>query len=123
MSAKQEQAAAEVTASQLDVFTARELRNRSGELLRGAGEGRLSLITKHGRPAILAIPFGKRLLDEGLHRTMAVSLFESDLVTLAQGARLANLSLEAFIEMLGELDIPAVDYPAEDLSAELELAR
>lgn len=112
-----------MSASNLDVFTARELRNRSGELLRDAEEGRLSLITKHGRPTILAIPFGKRLLDEGLHRTIAASLFERGLATLAQAARLANLSLEAFVELLGELDIPAVDYPAEELVEELELAR
>jgi prevent-host-death family protein len=38
-----------------DVFTVRDLRNRTGDLMRDAEEGRLSIITKHGRPAILAI--------------------------------------------------------------------
>ena len=32
---------------QFDVFTARELRNRSGELLKDAEDGQISLITKH----------------------------------------------------------------------------
>jgi prevent-host-death family protein len=45
-----------------DVFTVRDLRLRTGDLLRDAEEGKLSIITKHGRPAILAIPFGERLL-------------------------------------------------------------
>ena len=51
--------------TKLDVFSARDLRQRSGELLREAEEGRLSLITKHGRPAILALPFDERLLQHG----------------------------------------------------------
>jgi antitoxin (DNA-binding transcriptional repressor) of toxin-antitoxin stability system len=38
----------------LDVFSVRDLRTRSGDLLRDAELGQLALITKHGRPAILA---------------------------------------------------------------------
>ncbi len=47
----------------LDVFSARDLRNRSGGLLKDAKEGRLSLITKHGHPAALAVPFDAQLLE------------------------------------------------------------
>ena len=49
-----------------DTFSATDLRQRSGELLRSAERGRLSVITKHGRPAILAIPFDDRLLSLGV---------------------------------------------------------
>ena len=48
----------------LDVFSVRDLRNRSGDLLRDAEAGRISLITKHGRPVILAVPFDERLLGQ-----------------------------------------------------------
>ena len=105
-----------------DVFSVRDLRSRSGALLRDAGEGRLAIITKHGRPAILALPFDERLLRQGVARGAALALFEAGLLTLAQSARLAGLSLEEFIELLGELGIPAVDYPAEELADELEAA-
>lgn len=107
----------------LDVFTVRDLRQRSGDLLRDAEEGRLSLITKHGRPAILAVPFDERLLSHGIHRALALHLFEAGQVTLAQGARLAGLPLEAFIELLGQTGIAAVSYPPEDLEDEVEAAR
>lgn len=107
----------------LDVFTVRDLRQRSGELLRDAEQGRLSLITKHGRPAILAIPFDERLLSHGLHHALALHLFEAGQVSLGQGARLAGLSLERFIELLGQTGINAVDYPPEDLVDEVEAAR
>jgi prevent-host-death family protein len=81
-----------------DVFTVRDLRLRTGDLLRDAEEGKLSIITKHGRPAILAIPFGERLLAQGIHRAI-------------------------FIELLGKAGVPAVSYSPEDLTDELEIAR
>jgi predicted HTH domain antitoxin len=107
----------------LDVFTIKELGQRSDELLHAAEQGRLSLITTDGRPAILAIPFNERLLDLGIHRAMAVHLFESGQTTLSQGARLAGLSMEEFMKILGQLGIPVVDYPPEDLEQELEVLR
>jgi prevent-host-death family protein len=106
----------------LDVFSARDLRNKSGELLRDAEAGQISLITKHGKPAILAVPFDERLINQGVHRAMALHLFESHQLTLAQCAKLAGLSLEAFIELLGEVGIPAVDYPPEELEEEMAVA-
>jgi len=60
---------------QLDVFTARDLRNRSGELIKYAEVGQVSLITKHGKPAFLAVPFDKWLVSHGVHRAMALHLF------------------------------------------------
>ncbi len=93
----------------LNVFSARDVRRRSGELLRNAEHGRLALITKHGRPAILAVPFDERLLEVGTHRAMALRLFEQRLVTLAQAARLAAMTPEEFVVLLGAAGIPAVD--------------
>lgn len=91
--------------------------------MQDAERGRLSLITKNGRPVILAVPFDERLLDHGVHRMMALHLFESGQMTLAQSARIAGLSIAEFIELLGLMGIPAVDYPPEDLEKELEAAR
>jgi prevent-host-death family protein len=105
-----------------DVFSARDLRNRSGELLKDAAAGQYSLITKHGKPAILAIPFDGWLLHHGVHRALALHLFASRQLTLAQAAKVADLSLETFIELLGEAGIAAVDYPPEELDDELTVA-
>lgn len=106
----------------LDVFSVRDLRTRSGELLKDAELGQLALITKHGRPAILAVPFDQRLLDQGVHRSLALSLFEQRQLTLAQAAKVAGLSLDGFIDLLGRVGVPAVDYPADELAGELEAA-
>jgi prevent-host-death family protein len=106
----------------LDVFTVRDLRQRSGDLLRDAEEGRLALITKHGRPAFVAVPFDERLLSLGLHRALALNLVESGQMSVARAAKVAGLPLEEFIELLGRNGIPAVDYPPEELEEELTAA-
>ena len=106
----------------LDIFSVRDLRQRSGKLLKDAENGRLALITKHGRPAILAVPFDERLLELGLHRTLALRLFENRHLTLVQSARLAGLSVEEFVVLLGEAGIPVTDYPAEELDEEVGTA-
>ncbi|HEX4495239.1 MAG TPA: UPF0175 family protein [Thermoanaerobaculia bacterium] len=107
----------------LDVFTVKDLSQRSDELFRDAAQGRLSLITKDGRPAILAVPFDERLLDLGIHRAMALNLFESGQATLSQSARVAGLPIVDFLELLSSAGIPAVDYPPEELEQELAVLR
>ena len=84
----------------VDVFTVRDLRERTGKLIRDAEQGKVSLVTKHGRPAFVAIPFDKRLLDLGVQRALAVRLFEEEVVTLPQAAKVAGLPLEDFMDVL-----------------------
>ena len=58
------------------VFSVRDLRLSSSELVREAeGAGQVSIITKQGKPAVLALPFGSRLLDMGLDKDLALALF------------------------------------------------
>ena len=106
----------------LNVFSPRDVRQRSGELLRGAEHGRLAVITKHGRPAILAVPFDERLIEVGIHRALALRLFEQRQATLVQAAKLAALTPEEFIILLDAAGIPAVDYPPEELDDEVGVA-
>ncbi|MFT5189500.1 MAG: prevent-host-death family protein [Verrucomicrobiales bacterium] len=106
--------------STLDVFSARDLRNRSGELLKDAESGNLSVITKHGRPAAIVVPFDTELLALGLPTHLAVRLFDQRLTTLAQASKLAGKSMEEFLEILGASNVDAVDSPPEELGDELD---
>lgn len=103
----------------IEIYTVRELRQRTGDLLRNAESGRLALITKHGRPAFVAVPFDERLLKHGVNKALALHLFQSGQVTLSQAAKITSLSIENFLDLLGEFNIPAVDYPAEELETEV----
>ncbi len=106
----------------LDAFSVRDFRNESGELPRGAEARQISLITNHGKPAILAAPFGVSLINHGVHRAMALHLFESHQLATAQCTRPAGFLLEAFIELLREVGISAVDYSSAELEKEMALA-
>ena len=110
------------TMASIGILSARDLWHRSGELFKDAEEGRLVLITKHGRPSILAVPFDGRLLELGVHRALALHLFERSHATLARAAKLAGVSPEEFVSLLGSAGVPAVDYPPEELDEELGAA-
>ena len=40
--------------------------------------GKVALVTKHGRPVILALPFDDKLLDQGIRVSPAVKLFDDE---------------------------------------------
>ena len=59
----------------------------------------------------MAVPFDHRLRELGVHRTLALRLFEQRHLTLVQAARLAGMAAEEFMRLLREAGVPAVDYP------------
>lgn len=104
----------------MDTFTVRDLREHTGTLIHDAEEGKLSLITKHGRPVFLAVPFTAELLELGLGTALAIKLFQDETITMEKAAKLAGLNIETFIEKLGKLRIPTVNYSTNELDQELE---
>lgn len=103
----------------MQAFSIRELRERSGELSREAEEGRLALITRHGQPLFLSVPFTEDLLQLGVHTTLAVSLFKSGDMTSGRAAKLARMSLPKFLAHLSAQGVDVVDYDPAELEKEL----
>ena len=103
----------------MEMFSIRDLRERTGELVREAEAGRLSIVAKHGRPLFVTVPMDEHLLKEGVAVALAIRLFAEKAVSLGKAAKLAQLSLEDFIARLGALGIAAVDYPPDELDEEL----
>ncbi len=104
----------------VDTFTIRDLRERTGDLARDAENGRLSLITKHGRPLFLALPFTQELLEKGVGFALAMQLFSEGTVTAARAAKIAALPLADFLSDVSMLDLPVVDYDPDEISGELD---
>jgi predicted HTH domain antitoxin len=50
-------------------------------------------------------------------------MYESDVLSLGKAARMAGLSMGAFLDKLGALGIPAVRYASKELSRELTALR
>jgi len=104
----------------MQTFTIRDLRDRTGELVRDAEAGKLSLITKHGQPVFVAVPFDETLLKSGVNVALAIKLFDEETISLGKAARLANMSHSAFIDLLGSMHIPVARYEPGELEKELE---
>ncbi len=101
-------------------FSIRDLRQRSGDLVRDAEGGKLALVTKHGRPILVAVPMSEQLLESGVARALAIKLFEERVLGLGKASRVASLSIEAFVELLATSGIPVVDYSPDELDDELD---
>jgi prevent-host-death family protein len=107
----------------MDAFTVRDLRERTGELIRDAEAGKLSIVTKHGKPVFVAVPLDDRLLDAGLRVALAIKLFDEEVLSLSKAARFAEMSIEAFLDHLGKQGVAVVRYSAEELETELAQMR
>lgn len=104
----------------MHTFTIRELRERSGDLSREAEQGRLSLVTRHGQPLFVSVPFTDDLLQSGVHTALAVSLFKSGEITTARAAKIAQMSLPQFLTHLSMQGIAVVDHDPAELEHELD---
>lgn len=104
----------------METYTVRDLRDRTGELIQGAEAGHLALVTKHGRPVFVALPFDEKLLEQGVHVSLAVKLFDEGVLTQGQAAKVAGLSLADFFAACAARQVPVVRYEPGELEKELE---
>jgi prevent-host-death family protein len=104
----------------MQTFTIRDLRDRTGELVREAEAGHLSVVTKHGQPVFVAVPFDENLLKNGINVALAVRLFDEESISLGKAARLADMSLADFMDHLAQLRIPVARPRPGELERELE---
>jgi len=105
----------------IGVFSVRDLRNHSSRLMKDAEQGHISLITKRGKPTVLAVPFSEQTLRLGIEKDMALELFQTGALTLVKAARIAGVPVVEFMDILSRLEITVVDYPAEELADEVQL--
>ncbi len=103
----------------MQTFTIRDLRDRTSELVRDAEAGKLSIVTKHGQPVFIAVPFDESLLKSGVNTALAVRLFDESRISLGQAVKLAGLSHSGFIDLLGSLHIPVARPEPGEIEQEL----
>ena len=103
----------------VETFNIRDLRNKTGDLVRLAESGQLSLVTKHGHPVFIAVPFDEALIKTGVKVSLAVGLIIDRKVGLAQAARIAGVSPSEMMDILAERQVSLVDYSADEIADEL----
>lgn len=90
----------------METFTVRDLRERTGDLIRGAEEGRLSVITKHGAPVFVAVPFDEILVREGITVALAVHLFDEEQISLGKASATGWHGPRRFHQASGPVEHP-----------------
>ncbi len=67
----------------------------------------------------LTVELPSNISIEEARLLLTVKLFETGKLSLGQAAKLAGFSKKTFIELLGKMGIPVIDYPAEELEREI----
>jgi prevent-host-death family protein len=99
-------------------FAVRDLREHTGELVRNAENHQFSVVSKHGKPLFVALPFDDTMLSSGVAVALADRLVASGELSVAAGAKLAAMPLASYMQHLGSVGHTLLDE-ASDLDAEL----
>jgi prevent-host-death family protein len=106
----------------MEAFAVRDLREHTGELVRNAERGDYSVVSKHGKPLFVALPFNDALLASGVSVALADKLVWQAELSVAAGAKLAGMPYARYLQHLGTLGYSMLD-DAADMTAELAVLR
>lgn len=104
----------------MEAFAVRDLREHTGELVRNAESGQFSVVSKHGRPLFVAMPFTDELLSAGVSVSLADRLVQSGELSTSSGAKLAGMPYARYLQHLGAMGYSLLDDTAR-LDDELAL--
>jgi prevent-host-death family protein len=93
----------------METFAVRDLREHTGELVRNAEGGQLSVVSKHGKPLFVAVPFTEALLAAGVSVALADKLVLSGALSVASGAKLAGMPYARYLQHLGAMGYSLLD--------------
>ena len=71
----------------------------------------------------IEVPEGLPLSDFELRMNLAAKLFDRGLITSGQGAKMADLSKQAFLELLGKYEVSVFQYDMNEVLDDLQTIR
>ena len=102
----------------MQVIGIKELQTNPAKLTKAFQARDYLLITKHGQPLGLAIPFDEGIMDKGLIPWFAIKGFQNGDFSLGQLAKILDKTHHETIRLLDSLGVPIADYDLEeDLAA------
>ena len=103
-------------------FAVRDLREHTGELVRNAESGEYSVVSKHGKPLFVAVPFNDALLMSGVNVALADNLVNRGEISVSVGAKLAMMPYDTYLRHLcqnGYSFMPEENF-SEELASDLK---
>lgn len=105
----------------MHTFNIDDLIRHGAALLKETKGGKMSLLLENSEPVAVVLPFNEALLKEGVRVTLAIKLFDEELVSVGQAAKLAEIPLALFMERCSARGIPVVRYEAGEVEQELRV--
>ena len=97
------------------------LKNNPSEALRSARDDVVVVMNRDQPDAVMiGLQSGKILSEPGARAALATALFRDGGLSLARGARMAQMPLSAFITHVSRLGIPVVSHDASDIPIDLQ---
>jgi prevent-host-death family protein len=103
----------------MESFAIRDLREHTGELVRNAENGQYSIISKHGKPLFVALPFNDAMLEAGVAIALADKLVQTGELSISSAAKLAAMPYALYLQHLGSIGYSMLS--ADDIETELDL--
>ena len=100
-------------------FAIRDLREHTGELVRNAEAGDYSVVSKHGKPLFVAVPFTDALLEAGVHVALADQMVLRGELSVSAAARLARQSYAAYLRHLSAQGYSVIDDAPQAVADDL----
>lgn len=104
----------------MQVIGIKELQTNPAKLTKAFQERDYLLITKHGQPLGLAIPFDEGMMDKGLMPWFAIKSFQNGDLSLGQLAKILGKTHHATVALLNSLGVPLANYDLEEDLAAIE---
>lgn len=98
----------------MQVIGIKELQTNPGKLTKTFSKDDYALITKHGKPVGLALPFSDDVMDHGLKPWYALKGFQNGDLSFGQLSKVLDKNHHETMKLLGFLGIPIADYDLED---------
>lgn len=98
----------------------RELRNNPANLTRSLEQDEYVFITKRGKPIGVAVPLNDENLQIGLTKATALQAWRNGDISLGKMAELVQMDKHELRRLLSDMGLPIIDYPVEELEAEVE---
>lgn len=105
----------------MHAFNIDDLIRHGAELVKETKDGKMSLLVENSEPVAVVLPFSDEMLKEGMRVALAMKLFDEELISVGQAAKLAELPLALFMEKCSAAGIPVVRYEPSEVDEELRV--
>jgi antitoxin (DNA-binding transcriptional repressor) of toxin-antitoxin stability system len=105
----------------METVNVSSLKNNPSDALRRARQGVVVVLNRDEPDALMVGIQQSGVLDEcGVRPALATALFRDGFLSLARGARLANMAVGQFVSHLSRLGVPVIALNAEETGRDME---